>query len=175
MIVIAVKAQKQTREKATVWVEFLSPPSHAGKQIQLDPKSPEPKNGPAQGADFSLLTAVKAQFPHAVTWRDLAGTVPPRNLSLKYDIGYIKPEPFTSGYSTPDCFKDDDKPHKVQLDACHQAKETLHALLQCHSCKDPEEAKKSAEEDSGQSELDKTNQWRYECKNCASRLRRQGH
>ena len=35
MIVIAVKAQKQTREKATVWVEFLSPPSHAGKQIQL--------------------------------------------------------------------------------------------------------------------------------------------
>jgi hypothetical protein len=65
-IVIAVKAQKQTREKATVWVEFLSPPSHAGKQIQLYPKSLEPKNGPAQGADFSLLAAVKAQFPHAV-------------------------------------------------------------------------------------------------------------
>ena len=30
------------------------------------PKSLEPKNGPAQGADFSLLAAVKAQFPHAV-------------------------------------------------------------------------------------------------------------
>jgi hypothetical protein len=71
-----VKAQKQTREKATVWVEFLSPPSHAGKQIQLYPKSLEPKNGPAQGADFSLLTAVKAQFPHAVTWRDLGVAIP---------------------------------------------------------------------------------------------------
>ena len=76
MIVIAVKAQKQTREKATVWVEFLSPPSHAGKQIQLYPKSLEPKHGPAQGADFSLLTAVKAQFPHAVTWRDLGVAIP---------------------------------------------------------------------------------------------------
>ena len=62
-----MKAPKQTREKATLWVEFLSPPSHAGKQIQLYPKSLEPKNGPAQGADFSLLTAVKVQFPHAVT------------------------------------------------------------------------------------------------------------
>ncbi len=58
MVVVAVKAQKQTRDKATVWVEFLSPPSHVGKQIQLYPKSLEPRNGPAQGADFSLLTAI---------------------------------------------------------------------------------------------------------------------
>jgi hypothetical protein len=71
MVVVAVKAQKQTSEKATVWVEFLSPPSHAGKQIQLYPKSLEPQNGPAQGADFSLLTAVRAQYPNAKTWRDL--------------------------------------------------------------------------------------------------------
>jgi hypothetical protein len=76
MVVVAVKAQKQTRDKATAWVEFLSPPSHAGKQIQLYPKSLEPKNGPAQGADFSLLTAVKAQFPHATTWRDLGVATP---------------------------------------------------------------------------------------------------
>jgi hypothetical protein len=48
MVVVAVKTQKQTRDKATVWVEFLSPPSHAGKKIQLYPKSLEPKNGPAQ-------------------------------------------------------------------------------------------------------------------------------
>ncbi len=34
-------------------------------------KSLEPKRRPAQGADFSLLTAVKATFPHATTWRDL--------------------------------------------------------------------------------------------------------
>jgi len=53
------------------------PPSHAGKQIQLYPKSLEPKNGPAQGADFSLLAAVKAQFPHvSVTWRDLGVAIP---------------------------------------------------------------------------------------------------
>jgi hypothetical protein len=71
MVVEAVKAQKQTRDKAPVWVEFLSPPSPAGKQIQLYPKGLEPKNGPAKGADFSLLTAVKAQFPHATTWRHL--------------------------------------------------------------------------------------------------------
>ena len=78
MVVVAVKAQKQTRDKATVWVEFLSPPSHVGKQIQLYPKSLEPKNGPAQGADFSLLTAVtvKTQFPRAITWRDLGVTMP---------------------------------------------------------------------------------------------------
>jgi hypothetical protein len=71
MVVVTVKAQKQTRDKATVWVEFLSPPSHVGKQIQLYPKSLEPKNGPAQGADFSLLTAIKVKFPNAITWRDL--------------------------------------------------------------------------------------------------------
>jgi hypothetical protein len=76
LVVVAVKAQKQTRDKAIAWVEFLSPPSHAGKQIQLYPKSLEPKNGPAQGADFSLLTAVKAQFPHATTWRDLGVATP---------------------------------------------------------------------------------------------------
>jgi hypothetical protein len=57
-------------------VEFLSPPSCAGKQIQLYPKSLESKNGPAQGADSSLLTAVKAQFPHAITWRDLGVATP---------------------------------------------------------------------------------------------------
>jgi hypothetical protein len=71
MSVVTVKAQKQTRDKAIVWVEFISPPSHVGKQIQLFPKSLEPKNGPAQGADFSLLTAIKAKFPNATTWRDL--------------------------------------------------------------------------------------------------------
>jgi hypothetical protein len=43
MVVVAVKAQKQTRDKATVWVEFLSPPSHVGKQIQLYPKNEKPR------------------------------------------------------------------------------------------------------------------------------------
>ena len=52
--------QRCLAHKATVWVEFISPPSHVGKQIQLYPKIFEPKHGPAQGADFSLLTAIKA-------------------------------------------------------------------------------------------------------------------
>ena len=59
-----LKAQKIARDKATVWVEFLSPPSDVGKQNQLYPKGLEPKNEPAQGADFSLLTAEKTQFPN---------------------------------------------------------------------------------------------------------------
>ena len=54
MVVVAVRAQKQSSTKAFVWVKNLSPPSHVGTQIQLYPKSLEPKNGPAQGRDFSL-------------------------------------------------------------------------------------------------------------------------
>ena len=49
MDVVAVRAQKQSSTKAFVWVKKLSPPSHVGTQIQLYPKSLEPKNGPAQG------------------------------------------------------------------------------------------------------------------------------
>ena len=77
MVVIAVKAQRQTKDKAVVWVEFLSPLSHKGHQMQLYPKSLERKNGPAQGADFSLLSAVREASPFAKTWSDL-GVVPPR-------------------------------------------------------------------------------------------------
>ena len=68
MVVIAVKAQRQTKDKAVVWVEFLSPLSHKGHQMQLYPKSLERKNGPAQGADFSLLSAVREASPLAKTW-----------------------------------------------------------------------------------------------------------
>ena len=45
--------------------------------MQLYPKSLERKNGPAQGADFSLLSAVREASPLAKTWSDL-GVVPPR-------------------------------------------------------------------------------------------------
>ncbi len=55
---------------------FFQRTSHIGKQIQLYPKTLEPKNGPAQGADFSPLTAAKTQFPRAITWRDLGVTMP---------------------------------------------------------------------------------------------------
>ena len=80
-----------------------------------------------------------------------AGTVPVRVQCLECLIGYIKPAPFTSYYSTPG-----------QLAACHQAKEKLHALLQCHTCKQRE----SAEEDSGRFVFVKTNEWLYYCNKC---------
>ena len=38
-------------------------------QIQLYPKSLEPKNCPAKGQDFSLLTALEMSHPGAKTWR----------------------------------------------------------------------------------------------------------
>jgi hypothetical protein len=71
MIVVAVRAQKQSSGKALVWVKFLSPPSHVGKQIQFYPKSLEPKNGPAKGQDFSLLSALELSHPGARTWKEL--------------------------------------------------------------------------------------------------------
>ncbi len=74
MVVVAVRAQKQSSTKAFVWVKFLSPPSHVGTQIQLYPKSLEPKNGPAQGRDFSLLSALELYHPGAKSWKDLGVT-----------------------------------------------------------------------------------------------------
>jgi hypothetical protein len=74
MVVMATRAQKQSSSKAVVWVKFLSPPSHVGKQIQLYPKSSEPKNGCAKGQDFSLLSALELSHPGAKTWKDLGVT-----------------------------------------------------------------------------------------------------
>jgi hypothetical protein len=82
MVVVAVRAQKQSSSKAVVWVKFLSPPSHVGKQIQLYPKSLEPKNGPAKGQDFSLLSALELSHPGAKTWKDL-GVTRPRHPKLR--------------------------------------------------------------------------------------------
>jgi hypothetical protein len=71
MVVVATRTQKQPSSKVIVWVKFLSPPSHVSKQIQLYLKSLEPKNGPAKGQDFSLLTALEMSYPDAKTWKDL--------------------------------------------------------------------------------------------------------
>ena len=76
MVVVGMKAQRETKDKAVVWVEFLSPPSHIGRQIQLYPRSLERKRGLAKGADFSLLTAIRTQHPSAKTWADLVVHVP---------------------------------------------------------------------------------------------------
>ena len=74
MVVVGVKAQKTSATKAVLWVRFTSPPSYVGHQIQLYPKSLEPKNGPAKGADFSILSALASMYPQATTLRHLGIT-----------------------------------------------------------------------------------------------------
>ena len=74
MVVVGVKVQKLSSQKSALWVRFTSPPSYLGHQIQLYPKSCEPKKGSAQGADFSILTAIAHNHPHAHTLRDLGVT-----------------------------------------------------------------------------------------------------
>ena len=123
MVVEAVKAQKQTRDKSTVWVEFLLPPSHAGKQIQLYPKSLEPKNGPAQGADFSLLTAVKAQFPHATTWRDLGVATPSSSNTTASALAAL------AAYSGGECFVAD-KLADSGMETSERSPAHLHSLAE---------------------------------------------
>ncbi len=54
--------------------KVLSPPSHVGTQIQRYLKSLEPKNGPAKGRDFRLLSALELSHPGAKSWKDLGVT-----------------------------------------------------------------------------------------------------
>ena len=94
MVVVAVKAQRETKDKAAVWVEFLSPPSHTGRQIQLYPRSVERKHGPAKGADFSLLTAIRAKHPMAKTWLDLGvHTYPDFSASQPFHFQFFSADP----------------------------------------------------------------------------------
>jgi hypothetical protein len=123
MVIVAVKAQKQTRDKVTVLVEFLSPPSHAGKQIQIYPKSLEPKNGPAQGADFSLLTAVKAQFPHATTLRDLGVETPSNSPTMASALATL------SAYFGVECFVAD-KLADSGMETSERSPAHLHSLAE---------------------------------------------
>jgi hypothetical protein len=72
MVVVGVKAQKTSATKAVPWVLFTAPPSCVGHQIQLYPKSLEPKNGPAKGADFRILSSLASTHQHATTLRHLS-------------------------------------------------------------------------------------------------------
>ena len=74
MVVVGVKVQKLSSTKSALWVRFTSPPSYLGHQIQLYPKSFEPKRGSATSADFSVLSAITHTHPEAKTLRDLGVT-----------------------------------------------------------------------------------------------------
>ena len=70
----AVKLRKKSDAKSAVWVQFLSPPTHAGFKMQLYPRSHEPSRGVGQGHDFSILSSLARSSPRATTFLDLGIT-----------------------------------------------------------------------------------------------------
>ena len=71
MVVVGTRVQTLSKKKACLWVRFVSPPSLLGREIQLYPRSLEPKSGAGKGADFSILTALSHTRPNASTLADL--------------------------------------------------------------------------------------------------------
>jgi len=65
MRVVGVKAKKISLKKAVLIVKFISPPSLKNVQIQLVCTSLEPKSRQEQGADLSIMTALKRTNPGA--------------------------------------------------------------------------------------------------------------
>ena len=59
MRVVGVDALKVTKSKAVIIVKFLSPQSLRDTTMQMYCTSLEPKRGLGQGADLSVLTAIK--------------------------------------------------------------------------------------------------------------------
>ena len=59
MRVVGAKAKKISLNKAILIVKFISPPSSKNAQIQLFRTSLEPKTTQGQGADLSIMTALK--------------------------------------------------------------------------------------------------------------------
>ena len=65
MRVIGVDTKKLTKTKAVLIVNFLTPQSLKDSTIQMYCISLEPKHGLGQGADLSILTAIKFTLPPA--------------------------------------------------------------------------------------------------------------
>jgi len=59
MRVVGAKTKKISSNKAILIVKFISPPSLKNAQIQLFCTSLEPKTTQGQGADLSIMTALK--------------------------------------------------------------------------------------------------------------------
>ena len=71
MRVVGVNAKKLTKSKAVLIVEFLSPQSLKDTTMQMDCTNLEPKRGLGQGADLSVLTAIKHTLLHAASLHDI--------------------------------------------------------------------------------------------------------
>jgi len=71
MRVIGVDTKKMTKTKAVLIVKFLTPHSLKDSIIQMYCTSLEPKRGLGQGADLSILTAIKYTPPQAKSLYDI--------------------------------------------------------------------------------------------------------
>jgi len=71
MRVVGVDAFKLTKFKAVLIVKFLSPQSLRDTTMQMYCTSLEPKRGLGQGADLSVLTAIKHTLPHVKSLHDI--------------------------------------------------------------------------------------------------------
>jgi len=65
MHVIGVDTKKLTKTKVVLIVKFLAPQSLKVSTMQMCCTSLEPKRGLGQGADLSILTAMKCTLPQA--------------------------------------------------------------------------------------------------------------
>jgi len=68
---VGVDALKVTKSKAVIIVKVLSPQSLRDTTMQMYCTSLEPKRGLGQGADLSVLTAIKHTLPHAKSLHDI--------------------------------------------------------------------------------------------------------
>jgi len=79
MRLAAVKAKKISSKKDVLIVKFIFPSSLENVQIQLFCTSLEPKTKQGQGADLSILTALKITKPGAKSLFDLGVRCKPRS------------------------------------------------------------------------------------------------
>jgi len=79
MRVVGIKAKKISSTKAVFIVKFISPPSLKNVQMQMFCTSLEPKTNPGQGADLSIMTALKLTNPGAKSFFDLGVCCKPRS------------------------------------------------------------------------------------------------
>jgi hypothetical protein len=71
MRVIGVDTKKLTKTKAVLIVKFLTPQSLKDSTMQMYCTSLEPQRGLGQGADLSILTAIKYTLPQAKSLYDI--------------------------------------------------------------------------------------------------------
>jgi len=77
--IVGIKAKKISSTKAVLIVKFISSPSLKNVQMQMFCTSLEPKTNQGQGADLSIMTALKLTNPGAKSLFDLNVRCKPRS------------------------------------------------------------------------------------------------